>query len=179
MREKAEEAAQELNDFRKKPWEDKKYAFGHWGWSAFEMTVETIAASAIPSAGAVIRMGEVTAERTLAKGAAKAAVKKTAKDVETEVMEHTGEAAARSAAADGSAQQLAKKVRSLEKRREEHIAKLEAYRKNPAAFDNLGYLENAPSQEVRERIINARIRHLEHEIQNFERQITEAQKGTR
>jgi hypothetical protein len=73
-------------------------------------------------------------------------------------------------------QRLAKKVRSLEKRRDEHLAKLEAYKKNPELFDNLGYLQNAPSKEVRERIIQTRVRHLEHEIENFEKQIAETLK---
>ena len=94
VREKAEEAAQELNDFRRKPWEDKTYTFGHWGWGAFEMTVETFAAGALSGAGASLRMGEAAAERTLAKGAAKAAVKKAAQEAGTEAMEHAGQAAA-------------------------------------------------------------------------------------
>jgi hypothetical protein len=94
VREKAEEAAQALNDFRKKPWEDKQYSFGRWGWGAFEMTVETLAAGAIPGAGTVVRLGEEAAERAAVKGAAKAAGKKAGK----EAVEHGGEAAAQNAA---------------------------------------------------------------------------------
>jgi RHS repeat-associated protein len=66
---------------------------------------------------------------------------------------------------------MQKAVRSLRRRAKEHRDKLEAYRKNPDAFDNKGYLKNAPSSEVRTRIINGRIRHLEQEIKAFEDQI--------
>lgn len=64
-----------------------------------------------------------------------------------------------------------KSLRSLRQRLREHEAKLDAYRRNPDAFDNKGYLRNAPSPEVRKRIIEGRIKHLEGEIQNFRRQI--------
>jgi hypothetical protein len=72
----------------------------------------------------------------------------------------------------------ARSIRSLNQRLAEHRAKLEAYRSNPDAFDNNGFLRNAPSVEVRERIIQGRIRHLESEISNFERQIEELSRGT-
>lgn len=62
-------------------------------------------------------------------------------------------------------------IASLEKRAAEHRAKLEAYRQNPDAFDNLGHLRNAPSEAIRTRIIEGRIKHLEQEIRNFEKQI--------
>ena len=103
VREKAEEAAQSLNDFRKKPWEDKKYTFGHWGWGAFEMTVETIAAGAIPGAGAAVRLSEEAAERAAVKGAVKTAGKKAAREAIEEAAEHGGEAAARKATKEAAA----------------------------------------------------------------------------
>ncbi len=96
------------------------------------------------------------------------------------VAEHTVPAAVQTekkVVLEGMEQRLAKKIRSLQRQRDEHIAKLAAYKKNPEAFDNLGYLRNAPSDEVRAQIINARIRHLEHEIANFEKQIAEAKRG--
>lgn len=62
-------------------------------------------------------------------------------------------------------------VRSLERRIAEHQAKLDAYRANPDAFDNLGILNRAPTPEIRESIINGRIRHLENEISTFKDQI--------
>ena len=69
------------------------------------------------------------------------------------------------------APQAQRSVRSLEKRIAEHREKLIAYRKNPTAFDNKGYLENAPSEEIRRKIIDTRIRKLEKEIASFERQV--------
>jgi hypothetical protein len=66
-------------------------------------------------------------------------------------------------------------IRSLEQRLAEHVAKLAAYRANPDAFDNQGFLRNAPSPEVRKRIVDGRIRHLEGEIANFQRQIATLQ----
>ena len=67
-----------------------------------------------------------------------------------------------------------KTVRSLAQRLLEHLRKLEAYKKDPDKFDNQGFLKNAPTEEIRERIINGRIRHLEHEINNFRNQIYQA-----
>ncbi len=67
--------------------------------------------------------------------------------------------------------EASRSIASLERRLAEHRAKLEAYKRNPDAFDNQGFLRNAPSQEVREQIIQGRIRHLEQEIRNFEQQI--------
>ena len=61
-------------------------------------------------------------------------------------------------------------IRSLENQIEKHVQKLEDYKANPDALDNQGILKNA-SPEVRQRIINGRIRHLENEIQNFRNQI--------
>ena len=62
-------------------------------------------------------------------------------------------------------------IRSLQARSAEHQAKLDAYRANPDAFDNKGILKNAPSPEVRQRIIDGRIAHLEREIKAFDSQV--------
>ncbi len=72
---------------------------------------------------------------------------------------------------DQLSKQAQKSVRSFEKLIVEHREKLEAFKRNPGAFDNKGFLRDAPSLEVRQRIINGRIRHLEDEIRNFEQQI--------
>jgi hypothetical protein len=48
---------------------------------------------------------------------------------------------------------------------------LEQYRKNPDAFDNQGYLKNAPSPEIRQQIIDKRIRHLQTESDALEKGI--------
>lgn len=62
-------------------------------------------------------------------------------------------------------------VTSLQGNIAEHTEKLEAYRANPDAYDNLGYLERAPSPEIRQRIIDGRINHLEAEIRGWQDQI--------
>jgi hypothetical protein len=64
-----------------------------------------------------------------------------------------------------------KTIRSLEKNIEEHRQKLDDYRQDPDAYDNQGFLKNAASEEIRERIIQGRIDHLENEIANWQRQI--------
>jgi hypothetical protein len=87
---------------------------------------------------------------------------------------------AESAVAKGGTQlskEALKGIRSLEQRALEHRTKLDAFRRNPDAFDNKGYLKNAPSAEVREQIIQGRIRHLENEIRNFEQQIERLRSG--
>jgi RHS repeat-associated protein len=67
-------------------------------------------------------------------------------------------------------------IRSLESRIREHQGKLDAYRRNPDAFDNRGILRNAPNAAVRDRIIQGRIRHLESEIRGWQRQIDDLQR---
>jgi hypothetical protein len=77
----------------------------------------------------------------------------------------------------GLSKEALKSIRSLEQRALEHRTKLDAFRRNPDAFDNKGFLRNAPSPEVRERIIQGRLRHLEQEIRNFEQQIERLRGG--
>ena len=57
---------------------------------------------------------------------------------------------------------------------DEHRQKLENYRRDPYAYDNDGRLTNAPNDEVRNRITQGRIRHLEQEIRAFEKNIRDA-----
>jgi hypothetical protein len=49
----------------------------------------------------------------------------------------------------------------------EHLEKLKNYKKDPFKFDNQGLLKNAPSEQIRQKIIDARVAHLEQEIQAF------------
>jgi len=60
-----------------------------------------------------------------------------------------------------------KAARSNYNRMVEHIDKLEKYRHNPLKYDNLGLLKNAPNELVKQKIIQARIAHLEKEIQTY------------
>ena len=116
VRDKAEEAAEALNDFRQKPWEDKKYTFGHWGWGAFEMTVEGIAAGAIPGVGSLVRVGEQAAERTLANGAVKAAAKKAGKEAMEEAAQHSGEIVTKKVAREAAEAEAKRLAKEAEKR---------------------------------------------------------------
>lgn len=43
---------------------------------------------------------------------------------------------------------------------DEHIQKLLDYQRDPYAYDNKGILENAPSDDIREKIIQGRIDQL-------------------
>ncbi|MFR9675390.1 hypothetical protein [Streptomyces sp. TR02-1] len=54
---------------------------------------------------------------------------------------------------------------------DEHEAKLRDYLANPDAYDNKGYLKNAPHEEVRQRIVEGRAKHLRKEIQTFHENI--------
>ena len=60
---------------------------------------------------------------------------------------------------------------SFQRLLDEHIQKLEDYLKNPDAYDNQGFLKNATSDEIRQRIIEGRTHHLLSEIENFQNQI--------
>lgn len=62
-------------------------------------------------------------------------------------------------------------VSSLSARRDEHVRKLLAYIRSPESYDNKGLLTRAPSAEVRQRIIDGRVRHLMREIEEFQSQI--------
>jgi len=69
-------------------------------------------------------------------------------------------------------EQLLKSKSSYEKLIQEHKAKLQDYINNPDAYDNLGLLKNV-SPEVRQKIIDGRIKALEKQIQ---KQIGELEK---
>jgi len=60
-----------------------------------------------------------------------------------------------------------KAAKSNYNRMVEHVNKLDKYRQNPLKYDNLGILKNAPSEQVKQKIIESRIAHLEKEIQAF------------
>ncbi|MGI8310683.1 putative T7SS-secreted protein [Saccharopolyspora hattusasensis] len=68
-------------------------------------------------------------------------------------------------------------VESYEKRIKEHEEKLEAYKRDPEAYDNKGFLKNAPNDEVRQKIFDTRVGHLEKEIQTFRDNIDKVYKG--
>ncbi|KQT28480.1 hypothetical protein ASG22_19965 [Chryseobacterium sp. Leaf405] len=59
----------------------------------------------------------------------------------------------------------------------EHKQKLIKYIINPDKYDNLGILKNAPSELVRNKIIQSRINHLEHEIRTFHSNIIKILNG--
>jgi RHS repeat-associated protein len=66
--------------------------------------------------------------------------------------------------------EIEKGIQSLEKRIAEHEAKLALYIENPDAHDHLGVLNGLP-EEIRQKIVEGRIKKLEKEIQKFEREI--------
>lgn len=68
-------------------------------------------------------------------------------------------------------------LRSLQSQVEAHTAKLDDYMASPDAYDNQGLLARAPSPQIRQRIIDGRIRHLQTEIKAFQDQITKIQGG--
>jgi len=68
-------------------------------------------------------------------------------------------------------QEIERAIRSLERRLQEHQQKLNDYISNPDSFDNRGYLQNAPNEQVRDSIIRGRIKHLQQEIDAFQNQI--------
>ena len=60
--------------------------------------------------------------------------------------------------------QLLKSKKSYEKLVSEHRNKLNDYKSNPYKYDNKGVLRNAPSNAIRQKIINGRIKQLESQI---------------
>jgi len=70
-------------------------------------------------------------------------------------------------------QNIEKAIRSLEHNIAEHEKKLADYIANPDAFDNRGFLQNAPNEEIRQSIIQGRINHLQNEINTWRQRIIE------
>ncbi|MFF2546204.1 polymorphic toxin-type HINT domain-containing protein [Kitasatospora sp. NPDC058063] len=70
-----------------------------------------------------------------------------------------------------------KAIRTYEQRIAEHEQKLKEYIANPDAYDNKGFLKNAPNDEVRRSIIEGRVKHLEKEIQTFKDNIAKLRPG--
>jgi hypothetical protein len=66
-----------------------------------------------------------------------------------------------------------KSLRSLQERVVEHEEKLADYLADPDAYDNKGFLANAPTPEIRQSIIDGRAAHLRKEIDTFQKQIDE------
>ena len=66
-----------------------------------------------------------------------------------------------------------KGIESLQKQINAHKEKLKRYKENPDAFDNKEMLKDAPSEEIRQKIIEGRIKHLETEISNFQKSIND------
>ena len=62
-------------------------------------------------------------------------------------------------------------TKGLRKQLELHKKRLEDYRRNPEAYDNKGHLKKAPTPEARQRVIDGRIRNLENQIRDYQRQI--------
>lgn len=71
------------------------------------------------------------------------------------------------AAKDKLSKQDYKKVKSEYEQLLDHVNKLDKYKANPLKFDNKGLLKNAPSDQIRQQIIEGRILKLEKEIQTF------------
>jgi RHS repeat-associated protein len=69
-----------------------------------------------------------------------------------------------------AASSINKAISSLKKNIAEHTQKLKEYKADPMKFDNKGTLKNAP-EELRDKIIAGRIKHLEKEIQTFRENI--------
>ncbi len=70
-----------------------------------------------------------------------------------------------------------KSILTYEKLIKTHKKKLADYIKNPSKYDNKGFLKNAPTDKIRDKIIKQRINHLRKEINTFENNIKKIKKG--
>jgi RHS repeat-associated protein len=93
------------------------------------------------------------------------------------VVGHLVSSALGAALKDGDGPADSDPARGLRHQLADHERRLEQYRANPDAFDNRDFLKNAPSEEIRERIINGRIRNLEHQIETFREAIRRMEGG--
>ena len=70
-----------------------------------------------------------------------------------------------------------KSIKSYKKDIAIHEKKLSDYIANPDKYDNKGTLKNAPNAEIRKKIIDSRIKHLETEIKTFKNNIEKIKNG--
>jgi len=68
-------------------------------------------------------------------------------------------------------------IRSLEKQLAKHEQKLSDYIRDPDAHDNRGHLRRATTPEIRQEIIDGRIKVLKQQIKNFKVQINRLKGG--
>jgi hypothetical protein len=61
-------------------------------------------------------------------------------------------------------EQLEKSKKSYEDLLKEHEKKLADYKANPGKYDNKDILKNAPNDDIRQKIINGRIKELQDQI---------------
>jgi hypothetical protein len=69
---------------------------------------------------------------------------------------------------EGLTPEQLKSIQSYENLIAEHQQKLGDYLENPDAYDNKGFLENAPTDAIRQQIIDGRVNHLQQEIKTFQ-----------
>ncbi|WP_249413528.1 RHS repeat-associated core domain-containing protein [Chryseobacterium indologenes] len=70
-----------------------------------------------------------------------------------------------------------KSIKSFKNLIIEHQSKLTKYILNPDKYDNVGILKKAPNEIVRNKIIQSRIKHLQHEIKTFHKNINNILNG--
>lgn len=70
-----------------------------------------------------------------------------------------------------------KSIDTLEKRIREHEERIRDYKADPDAHDNLGKLKDAPSGEIRQKIIDGRVRRLTNEVKKFKNEIKKTKSG--
>jgi uncharacterized protein RhaS with RHS repeats len=90
-----------------------------------------------------------------------------------QTVKKAGESSAKQGGSLTKAQQ--KSIESLKNQIEKHKEKLAEYVKDPAKFDNKGFLKNAPNDAVRQKIIQSRVEHLQKEIKTFQQNIDKIQ----
>ena len=66
-----------------------------------------------------------------------------------------------------------KALKGLRKQLHEHMEKLRNYKKDPYAHDNKGFLRDPRNKNRLDEIQQTRIKNLENQIKNFEKQIAE------
>lgn len=103
--------------------------------------------------GILKKQGDDVAETLMKKG--EDIGKGTAKKIESKIEGNL---------ANQTREQLMKSKQSYEQLIQEHKSKLEEYIRNPEAFDNKGILKNAPTPEIRQKIIDGRINQLQKQI---------------
>lgn len=139
--------------------------FGRAGVSVVAAGIRAVPRVAKAGVGVLVA-GVKTVDSVIAAGA-----KKTAKLIDNFRQSSIRQVDEFSEIVDSLSASQRRQVKGLLDQIESHKKKLAQFKENPLSMDNKGFLTDPRNAARTEKIIERRVRHLEHEIREFEKQV--------